>query len=57
MRRSAVLKRFKQEAEARFCLFGVQANCVEYSALNLRRINADRTAAQLIAVNYEVVGA
>ena len=57
VRRRAVAQRVQQEAEARLGLLGVDAEDVEHLLLDLGLVDTDRAAADLDAVEHEVVGA
>src|SRR5438552_2697244 len=56
VRRSAELERIEQEAEALAGLLGTHAERAEQVALHLRIVNTNASAADLVAVEYEVVG-
>jgi hypothetical protein len=55
VRRRAVAQRFEQEAELAFRLFRADAEQVEHRRLHLRAMDADRAAADLVAVEHHVV--
>ena len=57
VRRRAVLQRVEQEAELGFGLFRADAEQLEHRALHVRAMDADRTAADLVAVEHHVVAA
>ena len=57
VRRRAVAQRLEQEAEAPLRLLGVHPEDLEDLALDRRVVDADRAAAELPAVDDEVVGA
>ena len=57
MRRRAETQRIQQEAELRLGLFRTDAEQLEHRALHLRPVDADRTAADLVAVQHHVVAA
>src|SRR5262249_60564114 len=56
-RRGAVAQRVEQEAEPRLGLLGTDPEQLEYALLDVEAIDADRAAANLRAVEHEVVGA
>ncbi len=55
VRGCAVLQRVQQEAKALLGLLGVEADDVEDPLLHLSRVDTDRAAADLIAVEHEVI--
>ena len=57
MGRRAVLQRVQQEAEPRLGLLLVDADQVEHARLNVGAVVTDRAAADLVAVEHEVIGA
>ena len=57
VRRRAVAQRVEQEAEPRLRLLLIEADQLEHLLLDLAAVDTDRAAADLVAVEHEVVGA
>src|SRR6202011_3692821 len=57
MGRRAVAERVEQEPESGLGLLGADPDDLEHAPLDVRAIDADRSATDLAAVEYQVVGA